>query len=508
MGSTQELSPQALASLVDASAAINAARELDETLSAIARAAAAVMRAEASSVIMVDRARGKQIFRAAVGDRAEQILGVEFDADVGVCGKVLRTGRAEIVDDVAHSTTHFKEIDVLVGFHTRSILAAPLVSKGERLGVVEVINAVGGGSFAPSDLQLAQVFANLAAIAVANSQLRDRLRRDARGLKADAARTDGEMVGRSAAIAEVKDLVARVGDSNATVLLLGETGTGKELAARLVHACSPRAERPFIAVNCAALPTTLMESELFGHEAGAFTGATARKLGRFELADGGTIFLDEVAEISGEVQVKLLRVLQERQIVRVGGTRSIGCDVRVVAATNRDLGEEMQAGRFREDLFYRLNVFPIRIPPLRERRDDIPLLVECFLSRLAGELKMPPPRISAVALTALGVYEYPGNIRQLQNILERACLLCRGGEGEGGRAEIGVEHLPEEVLCDGAGAAAAAGGGSALQAGEKAMILRTLRACGWNQSKAARSLGISRDNIRYRMRKYNISRPT
>lgn len=506
MYTTKDLSPETLASLVDASAAINAVQDLDETLAAIARSAAAVMRAEASSVIMLDELRKKQVFWAAVGDRADQLIGVEYDAGTGISGRVLRKGQAIIVDDVTRDSAHFKEIDALVGFQTRSVLAAPLTSRGKKLGVVEVLNPIQGGHFSEQDRQLVQVFANLAAIAVTNSQLYERLRRDNRGLK-QAMRTSEQMIGVSAAIEEVKGLIHRVGPSMATVLLLGETGTGKELAARLIHASSARAERPFIAVNCAALPVTLLESELFGHEAGAFTGATHRKLGRFELAEGGTIFLDEVAEVTGDIQVKLLRVLQEKEIVRVGGVKAISCDVRVIAASNRNLSEEMQAGRFRDDLYFRLNVFPIEIPPLRRRKEDIPLLAGHFLKRLAGEMKMATPTMSPEAVAALGRYDFPGNIRELQNVLERACLLCCGGdEPAGASACIRPEHLPREFFGQ-VGQAVEPAGESLLAAGEKAMIINALLANNWNRSQAARALGISRDHIRYRIKKYGIERP-
>lgn len=507
MYETKDLSPEMLAALVDASAAINSAQDLDETLAAIARAAAAVLRAEASSVIMLDKARKKQVFRAAVGDRSDQLIGMEFGEGEGISGMALRSGQAEIVHDVEHDSTHFKDIDSQVGFKTRSVLAAPLMSKDEKLGVVEVINPIQARRFNEKDRQLGQVFANLAAIAVGNSQLRERLRRDNRGLKESLPGPD-EMIGVSAAMEDVRKLIARVGGSTATVLLLGETGTGKELAARLVHASSPRAERAFIAVNCAALPETLMESELFGHEAGAFTGAIGRKLGRFELADGGTLFLDEIAEMSRDVQVKLLRVLEEKEIVRVGGVQSIGCDVRVVAATNRNLAEEMKAGRFRDDLYFRLNVFPIEIPPLRRRKDDIPLLAEFFLKRLAGDMKTPTPKLSPDVVAALRAYDFPGNIRELQNVLERACLLCcTPDDAPDSVPVIRPEHLPREFF----GAIAQDEGAepqSALAAGEKALVLEALRTSNWNQSKAARALGISRDNIRYRIKKYDIRRPT
>ena len=501
---TANLSPEMLASLVDASAAINSARDLDETLAAIARAAAAVMRAEASSVIMLDPIRKKQVFRAAVGDRADQLMNLEYDEGVGISGTVLATGTATIINDVSRASAHYKDVDARVGFQTRSLIAAPLIHNDAKLGVVEVLNPVQGGQFNETDCQLARVFANLAAIAVANSQLRDRLRRNNRGLM-QTLPAPQEMVGASPAILGAKDLIGRVAPSNATVLLLGETGTGKELAARMIHAHSPRAERPFIAVNCAALPRTLLESELFGHEAGSFTGARGRKLGRFELADGGTIFLDEIAEVSPDVQINLLRVLQEKEIIRVGGAAPIGVDVRVIAATNRDLAEEMRTGGFRKDLYYRLNVFPIEMPPLRDRKEDIPLLVALFLKRIAAEMKIPAPAISTGAVAALAAYDFPGNIRELQNVLERACLLCRSSEDpQDEPACIRPEDLPREVIAQPAETHSRE---SALDANEKALIVNALRKHNWNQSQAARSLGISRDNIRYRIRKYGLKRP-
>ncbi|HUU60553.1 MAG TPA: sigma-54-dependent Fis family transcriptional regulator, partial [Phycisphaerae bacterium] len=445
-----------------------------------------------------------QVFRAAVGDRADQLIGQEYDQGLGISGKVLRAGRAMIVKDASREKSHYKDLDERLAFRTRSVISAPLIHKGRKLGVVEVLNPIHAHHFDDSDLQLSRIFANLAAIAAANAQSYERLQRENRGLK-DTLRRGVEMIGTSPAIQAVRKLLERVARSKATVLMLGETGTGKELAARMIHLASRRAEAPFIAVNCAALPETLLESELFGHEAGAFTGAVGRKLGRFELAEGGTIFLDEIAEVAPGVQVKLLRVLQEKQIVRLGGTQTIGCDVRVIAATNRNLPEEMAAGRFREDLYYRLNVFPIEMPPLRGRREDIPLLAEHFVRQLAAEVKHAVPEISPQAMSALVQYDFPGNIRELQNLLERACLLCCCAEAEDDprHGRILPEHLPPELQAH----APATGGGSVLQANEKAMIVNALRKSNWNQTRAAEALGISRDNIRYRIRKYRIKRP-
>ncbi len=318
-----------------------------------------------------------------------------------------------------------------------------------------------------------------------------------------------DMIGAAPSMGHLKELITRVARTTTTVLLLGETGTGKEMAARRIHLLSSRRDRPFIAINCAALPETLLESELFGHEAGAFTGAKGRKLGRFELAEGGTIFLDEIGEVSLSTQVKLLRVLQEREIVRVGGTQTVACDVRIIAATNRDLAHDMREKRFREDLYYRLNVFPIEIPPLRDRREDIGLLANAFIGKISRNMNMAAPSLSPEALAALTRYDFPGNIRELQNILERACLLCRRADNQ--VDAIAIEHLPHQLaptLPEFSGIALrpgrVAGKMDALASNEKAMVVNALRQSNWNQSAAAKLLGISRDNIRYRMKKYGI----
>jgi transcriptional regulator with GAF, ATPase, and Fis domain len=233
-----------------------------------------------------------------------------------------------------------------------------------------------------------------------------------------------EIVGTSAALQRVLSLVSKVAPTDASVLITGETGTGKELVARAIHRRSQRSSKPFVSVNCAAIPRDLIASELFGHEKGSFTGAVQRRVGRFELADGGTIFLDEVGELPKEMQIALLRVLQEREFERVGGTRSIQTNVRVVAATNRDLRAAIAAGTFRSDLFYRLNVFPLEVPPLRDRREDIPELVEYFIDRCANNVGKNITGINNKSLALLQSYPWPGNIRELQNVIERSVILC------------------------------------------------------------------------------------
>jgi Nif-specific regulatory protein len=528
------LAERELAALVEASALINASLDLSDTLHAIARAAAEVLDAEASSVLLLDPRRNKLTFLAACGAVGADLLGQEMDASQGIAGRVATSGQPVLVPNVRQDPDFFQGFDEKSRFVTRELLAAPLIHQGRGIGVVEVLNRKGGASFGARDVEVLRIFANLAAIAAANAQLHEGVKREYRGLR-DVLQRTPEIVGTSAPLQNVLKLCERVAGTNATVLLLGETGTGKEVCARTIHARSRRAEKPFVAINCAALPETLLESELFGHEAGAFTGATARKLGRFESADGGTLFLDEIGDISGSTQIKLLRVLQEREFVRVGGTKTIACDVRIIAATNRDLKAAMDQGEFREDLFYRLNVFPIHLPPLRQRVDDIPALVAHFGRLSAADLRVAPLGVSAEAMQLLCAYRWTGNIRELRNVIERAVLLCD-------TREITPAHLPREIAdlatalgvggsaISGAGAmgngpadgcalaaserSAGAGGkrpgpsaASSVGAYERALLVNALQEHGWNQTQAAQALGLSRDNLRYRIRKYGIKRP-
>jgi transcriptional regulator with GAF, ATPase, and Fis domain len=305
------------------------------------------------------------------------------------------------------------------------------------------------------------------------------------------------LIGESPLLRRVRDQIEQVAPTDSTVLIQGETGTGKELVARAIHEASARGERPLVKVNCAALPRELVESELFGHEKGAFTGAVQQRRGRFELADGGTLFLDEVGELPPEAQAKLLRVLQEREFERVGSARSLRVDVRVIAATNRDLHAEVAAARFRSDLYFRLNVFPIVLPPLRERRDDIPLLLRHFAARTARRLGRTIDGISPTFIERASAYDWPGNIRELENLVERALIMSRGGMLDASElfaAPGGVPH-------------AAPPGAATLEEVERAHICRILDATGWRiegDHGAARTLGLNPSTLRGRMRKLGI----
>lgn len=304
---------------------------------------------------------------------------------------------------------------------------------------------------------------------------------------------------KSAKMDKVIDLIKQVADTKTTIMIYGETGTGKELAAKAICSLSDRKDKPFIKVNCAAIPETLLESELFGYEKGAFTGATISKPGRFELADGGTIFLDEIGDITPLMQVKLLRVMQEREFERLGGTKTIKVDVRIIAATNKDLNEMVKKERFRQDLYYRLNVVPIKLPPLRERKEDIPLLIEYFLLKSSSISGKSKKNMSQEAIERLMDYNWPGNIRELENVIER-CVVIKHGE------LIGLEDLPEYIINykENNEEAVLYKLNSAVDTAERETILKTLRECNSNRTKASEILGISRRSLHRKIIKYNI----
>lgn len=345
----------------------------------------------------------------------------------------------------------------------------------------------------PFDLETLEI-AIVRALSVTRLKIENRFLRD------EAERDVDNMVGNTPVMHKVYDAIRQVAPEKATVLIVGETGTGKELAAHAIHRLSPRSESLFVAVNCAAIPAEMMESELFGHERGAFTGAVKERIGKFELADGGTLFLDEITEMPLALQAKLLRALQEGVIERLGGHRPISVDIRIVAATNRDPQQAVRDGLLREDLYYRLNVFRLDLPPLRARIDDIPLLVQHFTLRRGME-------ITSAALARLAAYHWPGNVRELENVLERAAIVCGGDT-------IDAAHLPADIAPATAPSATAASLAPetlsiplASEALEKQLIAEALRQTGGNKSKAARLLDISERSLWYKLTRYNLGNP-
>src|SRR5262245_11106022 len=403
-------------------------------------------------------------------------------------------------------------LDHALRFAFRSHLAVPVSIGGRWVCALATATCLEYRSWAAETVQQVRILGQILGNALHRARLETELRASLRELRRLELRLRREneylreeveieagfeaVVGRSPAMRRVLEQAAQVADTPATVLLLGETGTGKDLIARAIHTRSPRRAHAFVRVNCAALPSSLVESELFGHEKGAFTGATSSKPGRFELAHEGTLFLDEIGELPGDVQAKLLRVLQDGEFERLGSLQTRKVDVRIIAATNRDLDRAMSEGRFREDLFYRLAAFPIRLPPLRDRPEDLPVLVWDFVHRRGPELGRRIERIPEAALAALSHYRWPGNVRELGNVLERALILSKGAELRIDKAFAGTASLQPPGL--------------GLAEMEREHILRVLERCHWKingSGNAADTLGLHPNTLRARLHKLGIERP-
>ncbi|MHC4606564.1 MAG: sigma 54-interacting transcriptional regulator [Planctomycetota bacterium] len=381
-----------------------------------------------------------------------------------------------------------------------SILCAPLRHGEEDLGVLYVDSRRGDRRFDQEDLLFVNAAAHAAALALRNARRFVETKSEVSELRSRVA-GGAHIVGNDSNFRAVLDLADRAAKADSTVLILGESGTGKELVARRIHEASPRARGPFVAINCAALVETLLESELFGHEKGAFTGAVRRRKGKFESADGGTIFLDEIGDISPALQVKLLRVLQERRFFRVGGQQSVEVDVRIVAATNRELKQAIAEGRFREDLFYRLGVVTVTMPPLRQRRADIPLLVYHFLERVRERTKKAVTAAVPDAMDALVRYGWPGNVRELENVIERAVLLTDGNA-------LALEALPAEIRgAEEPEVVAEDGWPVRIEEAEKLCVMRALQQTGGKKGEAAKLLGVSWPTLNKKIRRFGLDVP-
>ena len=433
--------------------------------------------------------------------------GIQEGATAGIdetpAGQAFQTRRAIVVDAEGLAKFPARAIPRLLEAGLRSVCCVPLITRTDVLGTLNV-GSTRENAFSPVDVDFLSQVAGQAAIAIENAtayqeiaQLKDRLAEEKLYLE-DEIRTErnfGEIVGESPAFRRVLEQVETVAPTDASVLILGETGTGKELIARAIHDLSSRRERTFVKLNCAAIPTGLLESELFGHEKGAFTGAIAQKAGRFELANNGTLFLDEVGDIPLELQPKLLRALQEHEFERLGGTRTIKVDVRLVAATNRDLMQMISEREFRTDLYYRLSVFPISIPPLRERADDIPKLVRYFTQKYSRRMNKHVESIPAETMELLVRYPWPGNVRELENLIERAVILTRGATIQIPRAELRPATESASPVT--------------LQEAERDHIRRVLEKANWvvgGPNGAAARLGMKRTTLQSKMKKLGIRR--
>jgi len=476
--------------LIETSALINSDyNDLNSLLVHILDSSMRLCEGEASSLLLVNKESQELHFEVSLGGAGEAIKRFTVKMGEGIAGWVALHNRSIIISDVESDERHRHDISKELNFPSKTMMAVPIRVKDECLGVIEIINKKGGKTFSNEDLEWLEIFANQAGIAIVNARSIENAHDTINQLLSEQIKSDTEhntIIAKSPAILEKLDIIERVAKTDSSVLLLGESGVGKEIYAEQIHLKSPRKGKPFVKVNCAAIPEGLLESELFGHVKGAFTSAIASRHGRFELAHEGTIFLDEIAELPLALQVKLLRVIQEKTFEKVGSDVTVTVDVRILAATNRDIEKQVEKGEFRSDLYYRLNVFPIYLPPLRHRIEDIPGLAEVFLKKYAKETRNRIDGFSSSAMETMLSYSWPGNIRELENCIERACVI-----GKGRKIEVedlffkspSSQSLPED-------------GNRTLKTAENIFrarfIKQVLEENNWNQTETAKILDIQR----------------
>jgi Nif-specific regulatory protein len=501
-----------LSLLFEISRKLSESLDLKVVLRPILRMTAEHMGIVRGTLTIVNRKKGEIVIEESYGLRPEEQAKGKYRMGEGITGQVIDTGRPAIIPRISDEPLFLDRTGARKNLDKEGIafVCVPIKVGPETIGAISADRPSSESTALEEEVRFLTIIASCISQAVRLRQLAEeeleKVREENQRLQdelKDRFRPEA-IVGNSKLMRHVYFLIEKVCRANTTVLILGESGVGKERVAHAIHYNSSRAEKPFVKVNCAALPESLIESELFGHERGAFTGATNVRIGRFEMAQGGTIFLDEIGDLPPAVQTKLLRVLQEREFERIGGSTTMKIDVRVVAATNRDLEKLMAAGRFREDLYYRLNVFPIVVPPLRERKTDIMLLVDHFVERYSKEHGKRIGRISVSATDMLMNYHWPGNVRELENCIERATILSSDGVIRG-------HHLPPNLQCVDreAGANADSESGSDLKARmtntEREMVIDALKQSRGNMTKAARTLGITERMMGLRVVKYGIN---
>lgn len=486
-----------LEKIVEISRRWNQTQRTDDLLQQIAEASTQLLAAERASIFLWDRANRTLVGRPALGVKGEEL---RLPDDVGVVGQVIQTGEARRVDRDEAQREVDRRVDRRLGFQTRSLLCVPLRSpNGALLGAFEMLNKV-GGDFTDDDQTALTELALHAAVALDNNQQYERLLKVQRHLTDQAAQRV-QLVGQCPAIESLRATVSRIADTDLAILILGENGTGKEVVAQMIHYLSRRRDQPLVAVNCAALTETLLESELFGHEKGAFTDAHEARPGKFELAGGGTLFLDEIGDMSPGGQAKLLRVLEEKVVVRVGGSRPIHTEARVIASTNQNLAKMVRERRFREDLFFRLNVVTLDLPPLRERGEDVLLLAEHFLESFSVKARRQPPKLTAAARKRLLGHTWPGNIRELRNLMERVAYLAPGDK-------IEAEDLSFILTPDPSSSTILALDqplNAATRRFQIEYIHRQIAATRGNMTTAAERLGLHRSNLYRKMRQLGMN---
>ncbi|MCB9664407.1 MAG: sigma 54-interacting transcriptional regulator [Alphaproteobacteria bacterium] len=467
--------------------------ELDELLGPVLRGLAEQLGLRRATLMLVDRTDGEVYIEAGHGLTPTETRRVRYAPGEGISGRVVASGEPVLVPRVSEDPSFRDKLGAREGGLDGAFVAVPVMTSATTYGVLSAWRLGEEDPDLEGDRSTLSVVAGLLVPPVERH-----VSRTGKPGEDRAPHQPSNLIGRSKGMKEVYALIEQVAPSSTTVLLRGESGTGKELVAHALHEGSPRARGPFVKVNCAALPAAIIESELFGHERGSFTGAIDRRRGRFELAHGGTIFLDEIGDLAPETQIKLLRVLQEREFERVGSAQPIGVDVRVIAATSRDLEIMMEDGGFRPDLYYRLNVFPVHLPPLRERRADILLLADHFVEQFSRSHGKSVRRIATAAIDLLMAYHWPGNVRELENCMERAVLLARGDT-------LMAHHLPPTLQAPDHLSSVAPGGlESTLAAVEKDLILDALKANRGNMAGAARQLQVTERVMGLRVKLYGI----
>ena len=480
--------------LLDFSRSLNSVRGLAAVQGKVLEAVLEIAPADRAVILLTEN--GIAGFSSILGRDRRLGANQPVHASKTILSRVLEENLAVLSNDIL-SDESFREADSLMAPKVRSVLAVPLAVQDKLLGMIYLDASTPGVRFDADLLQLISALGNIAALTIENARHLEWLGGENRRLHEEL-NIHHSMVGESKAMHEVYDFISRVAGRNSTVLISGESGTGKELVARAIHENSERADKPFVAINCAAITETLLESELFGHERGSFTGAVSQKKGKLEVAEGGSVFLDEIGELAVAMQDKLLRVLQEREFERVGGTRPIKLDIRLIAATNRDLKEASRTGTFRPDLYYRLNVVTLHMPALRDRREDIPLLAAFFAANYSQKVKRRVAGIAPQARTCLMRYDWPGNVRELENAIERAVVL-------GSTELILPEDLPDSIVEE---TAASGEPVSALHDGireaKKALIERAIEQADGNYTEAAKILGVHPNHLFRLIRTLNL----
>ncbi|MDR0403168.1 MAG: sigma 54-interacting transcriptional regulator [Treponema sp.] len=465
----------------------------------ILESATRLCQSEASSLLLVNREKRELYFEAALGSKGSEVKNFTVKLGEGIAGWVATHNKSIIVNDVKNEKLHLKKIADMIDYPSKTMLAVPMRLKNECIGVIELLNKKGSGGFTQDDCDWLEIFANQAALAIGNAQNLEKVRNEVESLKEALGKDYHVFIAKSPVINEKLEIIERVAKTDSSVLLLGESGVGKELFAEQIHLKSPRAAKPFIRVNCAAIPEGLLESELFGHVKGAFTNAVQNRKGRFEAADGGTIFLDEIGDLPLSLQAKLLRVIQQKTFEKVGSDSSVKVDVRILAATNKDIEILVEKGEFRSDLYYRLNVLPIYIPPLRQRPEDIPELADFFLKKYRAETKKQFAGFSSEAMEEMLSYSWPGNVRELQNCIERACVIGRDEWIQ--KKDLFIKNTPYLEEQNGESGRNLK---AAINTFKVHYIQKALEENNWNQTETAKVLDIQRTYLSRLIRELSI----